>query len=326
MGYNAEKKAAEHRWKLAKRIALFVMLALLIALCTLSAFCPADTWKYHFDLPNVGKRAAGDMRIHFIDVGQGDATLIELPDGKTMLIDGGTERTTSVNALMRYLNALKIDRIDYLVITHADADHCGGLDTVIKNKQVIRAFVPVESPTNNKEYVETYAALRQKGVATELSSRSVRIETGGKYTLTFLYPYTLLQGASMENEHSAVVWLDYNGVSALFTGDAPKEVEEKLMADDKLGAFELRNVALSSTEILKVSHHGSNDGTSQAFLTYLGVKTSVISCGAGNPYGHPTAEVLGRLSNTDVYRTDTHGSVVVTVKSTGEYSVRTLGK
>ena len=325
MSYNAEKKQAEYKWQIAKRIALFVMLGIVCLLCMLSAFCPADTWKYYLDLPQTGARKRGEMRIHFVDVGQGDCTVIELPDGKIMLIDGGAENTASVNGVMRYLNALKVEKIDYLVVTHADADHCGGLDTVVKHKKISRAFLPADEPLGQTEYAEVYSALRQKSVPIELSQRNAKIQTDG-YTLSFLSPTSAEEGLGGNNEDSAVIWLDYKGVSALFTGDATAEVENRLIQEDKVNAFSARGVALNSTEILKVAHHGSDDATSESFLSYLGVQTSVISCGVGNAYGHPTAKVLQRLENTEIYRTDSDGSVMITIKATGEYSVKKIGK
>lgn len=324
MGYLAEKRIAEHKWKRAKRIVLLVVAVLLVALCIFSAFVPPNTWKYYLHMPNVGERKRGEMRVHFVDVGQGDSIIVELPDDKILVIDGGSERTSATDSLMRYLNALKIDTIDFLVVTHTDADHCGGLDTVVELKTVERAFLPVDEYTDNVEYAALYGALRQNGVAIELSSRSSLIESD-LYTLACLYPHSYAE-MNGSNEDSAVVWLDYKGVSVLFTGDADFNTEEILLRDAKLGAFEPLKVRLDETEILKVSHHGSNDATSKEFVEYLGVETAVISCGLGNAYNHPSAELLERLKDCEVRRTDKDGSIVVTALESGEYKVRALGK
>ena len=126
------------------------------------------------------------------------------------------------------------------------------------------------------------------------------------------------------NERSGIVWLDYKGVSALFTADAPFSVEEKLMQESQVGAFSPINVDLTSTEILKVAHHGSKNSTSESFLSYLSkVETAVISCGKDNDYGHPADELLQRLSrySVDVYRTDTQGHIIVTISADGTYKI-----
>ena len=109
----------------------------------------------------------------------------------------------------------------------------------------------------------------------------------------------------------------------MFTGDAPVSVENALMRDDEAQAFRNLGVQLTSTEILKVSHHGSSDATSFPFLAYLRAKTAVISCGEGNFYGHPNEETLARLqlAGIDTYRTDKDGTVVITVSQTGTYQV-----
>lgn len=330
MGYAKEKQKAERKWSLFKRIALAVAILLLAGLVVFASLVPAASWKYYFAQPKVGERLKGEMRVHFIDVGQGDSTIIELPDGKIMLIDGGSGGTSATNAVMRYLNALDIDTIDYLVVTHADEDHCGGLDSVAKYKEIKRAYLPTVEATENTEYAELYAELKKQGVDCVISSRSIRLDGEGAhpYTLSFLYPYTYQsEKLDGENDDSAVVWLDYKGVSALFTGDAPFEAEEILMRDDTISdAFTSRGVRLRNTEILKVSHHGSDSATSRAFVEYLGVQTAVISCGKDNGYGHPSQSVCTVLQDKEIYRTDRDGSVCVTVKEDGTYTVETLGK
>ena len=323
MGYEAEKRKIEERIKRLKTIALFCVIAVLGALCVISFWLPAETWKYCFALPQTGKSEEGEMRVHFLDVGQGDCSIVELPDGKIMLIDGGAGEE-SATILMRYLNALKIDVIDYLLITHADSDHCGGLQKVVRYKEVKRAFLPLTVATKNEAYAAVYTEIIEKGCQWQYSARSINLSAGGEnpYTLRFLYPYTLpTEISTSTNEGSAVVWLDYHGASVLFTGDAPMATEEKLMRDDRLNLLD-ENVNLKETELLKVSHHGSADATSAEFLEYLGVKQAVISCGKDNIYGHPTERVLSALysQNVEVYRTDELGSLVWTVSGTGDYA------
>ena len=125
MGYRAEKMRVEKKLKLLKRILLGILLLIILALCIFSVIVPPASWKYYVGLPQVTSAQEGELRVHFLDVGQGDCTLVELPDGKVMLIDGGDGSGASNKNLLRHLNALKIEVIDYLIVTHTDADHCG---------------------------------------------------------------------------------------------------------------------------------------------------------------------------------------------------------
>ena len=273
--------------------------------------------------------------MHFIDVGQGDATLIELPDGKTMLVDGGNGSNEATLSLMRYLNALEINSIDYLLATHADSDHCGGLAEVLADKEVKNVFLPFVSETVTETYGEFYRAVLEEGCEIHYSKRSISLSVSSEmsqtpYILQFLYPYTLdVDNEKAEedtNVSSAVFWLDYMGMSALFTGDAPISTETLLLKDAKRGYLEPYGVNLSGTEILKVAHHGSEDSTSAEFVEYLGVKTAVISCGVNNLYGHPADSVCQTLTKAgaNVYRTDEKGNIVISVSKDGSTELEFL--
>ncbi|MBQ9728300.1 MAG: MBL fold metallo-hydrolase [Clostridia bacterium] len=333
MSYAKEKEKAEEKVRRAKRIVLFIVVILIAALCVFSFFFPVSEWKYYVGKPKVGKRQKDEMRIHFIDVGQGDATLIELPDGKIILIDGGNGKQKTAKTLLRYLNALDVDTIDYLVLTHSDSDHCGGLDKVVKYKKIKYAYIPNTSETLNAEYEQFYTELMDTDCVCEYATRSAQFKNADQelYTLQMIAPHSLSVEGTMDaevaaNMMSAVVWLDYKGVSAVFTGDIPIKSETSLIAEDKLGAFDKKGVKLDSTEILKVAHHGSQYSTSKEFVEYLGVKTAVISCGAFNSYGHPSVEALGVLSDAGVntYRTDLKGHVIINVSAEGQYTVETV--
>ena len=185
--------------------------------------------------------------------------------------------------------------------------------------------------TANQKYADFYAALMKRQCPWEYSTKGVDLSVSGDYgyTLQFLYPYSLSaeEQTTDDNLFSAVVWLDYKGVSALFTGDAPKRVEERLVQDDKLHLL-ADAVLLSSTEILKVSHHGSGDATSEEFVEYLNVEHAMISCGKDNAYGHPASTVCENLAavGAEIHRSDVHGSVIATIAIDGTYAVERLGK
>ncbi len=330
MGYAAEKEKLDKRYALWKRIALAVVVAVLAGFCVFGAFVPPITWKYYVGKPSVQARGDGELRVHFLDVGQGDSALAELPDGKILLVDGGDEADGTATKLMRYLNALKIRTIDYLVVSHADADHCGALDVVAKYKTVLNAYLPAVNPASAGEaYAEMYAELTAQKTALHFSARGVSFGNTEGYRLEFLYPYqTDVEETKIEenseaadsNELSSVLFLEYRDTSVLFTGDAPEETESNLLRDAKLGMLQ---VSLDDVEILKVAHHGSSYSTSAAFLEYIGAEAAIVSCGEGNAYGHPHSETIARLAavNAKIYRTDTGGTICVTIAPSGVYTV-----
>ena len=323
MGYKEQKLAVDEKLKRIKRILLLVVVFLLTALVVFSCFYPPESWKYYFDMPNVPKRKAGEMRLHFIDVEQGDCSLIELPDGQIVLVDGGNGTRKTERTVLRYLNALGIEEIDHLIITHTDNEHCGAIDEVVKQKKVLNAYLPATSKITDGEYAEAYAALIKEDCALYEAERTIRLK-GDKYPyqLSFVYPYSATAWLEGDEVTSSVFWLDYQGVSALFMGDAGLDVENSLLRDDAFG-FLADEVDLKSTEILKTAHHGSNASTSRDFLSYLGVKTAIISCGKDNPYGYPLPEVLDNLAwhGAAVHRTDLQGNILITVRPNGEYTV-----
>lgn len=326
MSYREQKNKADEKVKRLKRVLLCVFVVLLLALFIFSFFYPPESWKYYFSMPKVEAKKEGEMRVHYIDVGQGDCIFIELPDGKTMLVDGGGVGAKTEKTVLRYLNALKIDEIDYLLITHADNDHCGSIGEVARMKKILNAYLPATNDIKSGAYAEAYAQLSKEECALYEANATVDLSRAGEaaYTLSFLYPYS--QGmAQGDNEGSAVFWLDYMGVSFLFMGDAPIEAEEKLLQQYQLDILDAA-VQLDSTEILKVGHHGSANSSSAEFLQCLNLETAVISCGKNNSYGHPLNAALTELENlsADVYRTDEMGHIIITVTAGATYKVDTL--
>ena len=343
MSYRDTKEKTARKGRKIKYILLAALVFLVAGLCVFSAFYPASTWKYYVKLPEVAARKEGELKIHFLDVGQGDSTVLEFPDGRSMIIDGGDGTFDNTAAILRYLNALKIKKPDFMLLTHSDSDHCGGLDEVLEVNGAGVVYAPlIENPAIIAEYAAFYAAVTKSDAEAVVSRRYLQISSqieAYPYTLTFLWPfggenqgetpYDKVNGGDYTdadvNDTSAVVWLDYSGTSALFCGDATARVEEALIRDSELGFFVETGVELNSTEILKVSHHGSATGTSESFAAYLNVKTAVISCGKNNLYGHPALSVCETLERTgaEIYRTDRRGNIVVTVFPDGSYRSET---
>ncbi len=332
MNYAKKRDIVNKRKRKIIAIVLVAVIVLLIGLTILSVFRPIESWAYYVSLPKTGKRADGELRIHYVDVGQGDATVIELPDGKTALIDGGDDTDKTKMTLLRYLNALGIDKLDYLIVTHTDADHCGGLDAVVKHKSIGRAYVPEKRENVGAQYSEFYGGLEKENCEILPLMRGRIDEGDAPYTFSLLYPYApALDETDTEltddNARSGVIYLEYGGVSTVFMGDAPAAVETALVAEAKRDLLQPFAPRLHDTALLKISHHGSNSATTSAFLRYLRVKTAVVSCGANNLYNHPNAKTLERLNEQEIttYRTDLQGHIIATLyKDNPSYVIRTV--
>lgn len=243
-------------------------------------------------------RRDGEVAVHFIDVGQGDAILIE--DGKkTVLIDTGNAETAHTDALLSYLRARKITKIDYLILTHPDEDHIGGAVRVLESFPVSVCLLP-DAVNDTPTFLDTLDALDAASVyAAEAKAEDVYpLE---KSVLTVLSPTGETDSL---NEMSVVLRLTVGTRHFLFTADAGEKTERILLAtypESKLSA-----------DVIKVSHHGAAGAGCDEFLDAVSPTYGVISCGKNNSYGHPAGEVLYRYGEHGIrlYRTDESGSVV----------------
>lgn len=241
----------------------------------------------------------GTLKVHFIDVGQGDSEFLELPNGKTMLIDAGEAEEGS--NVVSYVKSLGYSDIDYLVATHPHSDHIGGIPTVLSSFDVGEVWAPkVDHTTDTYENFLDAVADEGLSITTAEAGKTVYDANGCK--IDVLSPES---DASYEdlNDWSAILELTFGDDSALFTGDAGSNVISGANPGD--------------IDLLKVSHHGSETGTDAGVMTETTPEFAVISCGAGNSYGHPHQEALDALSSTKVYRTDNDGTVVATSEGDG---------
>jgi competence protein ComEC len=237
------------------------------------------------------------VSIYFLDVGQGDASIIVAPDGKVVIIDSGPNESL----ILSYLQNLGISQIDLLIATHAHADHITGMDKIIA-KYKPKAFIDPGIPHTTATYqrmisaVDNYAIDYYKGI-----SRKINL---GSLTLTILPPATPFIRDSELNNNSVVVRLDFKDFSCLFTGDIEKTREGQLLAESRSNL---------NVDILKVGHHGSSSSSSPLFIKSVGPKIAVICCGQGNKYGHPHQETLNALQSLGIkiYRTDLSGTVLI---------------
>ncbi|MFP4660838.1 MAG: ComEC/Rec2 family competence protein [Halanaerobiales bacterium] len=239
-----------------------------------------------------------ELIIHFINVGQADSTLIELPERRYMLIDAGNNNDG--DKIIKYLRDLNIEEIDYIIGTHPHEDHIGGLDQVIDNFDIGKIYLPEVTHTT-KTFEDLLIAIRNKGKKIIAARSGVNILSEDNLEIFFLSPD---QDNYQElNHHSAVIKMGYYDQSFLFTGDAEKINEEEMMKNYRESL---------ASNILKVAHHGSNSSTTEAFLDSVNPKYAVISVGRDNRYGHPVPAVLERLElrNINIYRTDLHGTII----------------
>ena len=241
--------------------------------------------------------SAGQMQVHFIDVGQGDATLIAC-DGHYMLIDAGNnDKGTTVQS---YLMSQGIEKLDYVIGTHPDADHIGGLDVVIYKFDCDTIIMP-DVANDTRTYDDVVQAMKSKGYQTTYPVVGETYTLGGA-TFTIVAP-NADYGNDM-NDWSVGVLVQNGNNRFLFTGDAEEKAEEDI----------LNNGIDISADVYAAAHHGSKTATSQAFLDKVSPTYVVISAGEGNKYGHPHAEVLNRLraAGISVFRTDEQGTIVAT--------------
>ncbi len=257
------------------------------------------------------KQYTRPLSVHFIDVGQGDAILVLLPNGQNMLIDAGDNGLGP--RVVAYLKEQGVTRVDYLVATHPHADHIGGMPEVIEAFEIGKVYMPRTGHTT-RIYERLLLAIKEKGLTVIEARTGVVLFDEPELKVRLVGPvpgtYTSL------NDYSAVVHLRYRYTAFLFTGDAEAASEGRMIA---AGGFwphkpaEPAGVVLDA-DVLKVGQHGSRSSTTAAFLEAVSPTIAVISVGADNRYGHPHADTLARLqaAGVTVYRTDLHGTVVIT--------------
>lgn len=230
--------------------------------------------------------------VYFIDVGQGDSALIVTKNNKSILIDTGG-KVGSNYSLMKsnvipFFKSIGIRKLDYLFITHGDADHCGNSKSLIDNFSVKNVYLN-KGKINNCE---------KKTNGNILYDDYLKIDN--------IEIYSLNNGDyNDENSLSMVLLLIIENYKILLMGDAPKKVEEEII--DK---YDLDNI-----DILKVGHHGSNTSSSEKFISHIKPKYSIISVGKNNKFGHPKKSVLDTLSDSKIYRTDEDGSIMFRIKN-----------
>ncbi|MBY6951613.1 MBL fold metallo-hydrolase [Clostridium botulinum] len=241
---------------------------------------------------------SNELKVHYIDVGQGDSILVQTKD-KNILIDAGTRKSS--DNLISYLKKQHIKKLDYVIATHPHEDHIGGMPKVIEEFEISNFYAPKKT-ANTKIFKDMILQLKKKNLKINVAKKGISLNLSNNSSLDFLAP--VKDNYENTNDSSAVVKLTHGNTKFLFTGDAEKTSEKDILNS---------NEDLSSN-VLKVGHHGSHSSSSKEFLDKINPKIAIISCGKNNDYGHPHKETMKELNkrNIEVYRTDIDGNIVLT--------------
>ena len=249
--------------------------------------------------PSATTQTSANVTIKFIDVGQGEAILIALPE-KTMLIDAGP--TGSAPKIAQMLQELGRNKIDYLVATHPDEDHIGGMADVISSTQIGTIYAPNKT-NNTATYRKFLTAIQNNNLQITLAEAGTIIDQTDSYKLEILWPKKDANFPET-NDYSIIIKLTVGNKTFLFTGDAPTNA--------------ILNSNPGHIDVLKVSHHGSRTGTTEVLIHKLSPTYAVLSYAVDNSYGHPMQSVLNALHkhSVEVWGTGANGTITITCDGT----------
>lgn len=259
----------------------------------------------------------GQLKIDFLDVGQGDSALVTFPDGQTMLVDAGGQanyrdddndfepdrRRIGESVVSEFLWEKGYSRVDYLVATHADADHIQGLSDVAENFEVGLVLLGT-ARTDDPDFSELMRIVEAREIAVTAVRRGDDLSIGGT-TIRILNPVDELSERTSTNNSSIVMKISYGSRTFLLTGDIERDAETELLRDP---SCDLR------ADTIKVSHHGSRTSSTEAFVDQVAASTAIISVGRRSRYGHPHAEVVARWRNSgaQIITTGEKGTITIT--------------
>lgn len=274
-----------------KKISINILMTFLILLSSFLFSCDLAS------IDNSDSKASNMVKVHFIDVDQGDAILIQYKD-KNMLIDSSTQKAE--DKFLDYLKKLNIKKFDAVIATHPDEDHIGNMDEVIKKYSITNFYAPKTTSTT-KAFESMIRELKNKDLKIKPLKAGSTIDFDSDVQLEVFAPNS--DSYEDSNNYSPIIKLTYGNNSMLFTGDAEKLSEKETL---KKG-YDLKS------DVLKVGHHGSSTSTSKDFLKAVNPSISIISCGKNNKYGHPHKETIKALEDSKIkyYRTDLDGTIVL---------------
>lgn len=299
----SQRKNKKRKNKLDIKV-IIVLLLIAIALYVISQYIDAEYGIFDRFQDNTSEIThtsgqLGEVEYHFIDVGQGDATLIRTPEGD-ILIDAG--ENSAEDELKAYLDLQGVEIIYYAIFTHPDSDHIGGADMVLEEYEVLNVIKP-ELEKTTKVYKAMMDAIVAEGckVYNALPGETYSL---GEFDMFVFGPDPTNKDLDSNNS-SIVIKATWGSTTAMLTGDAEKPAEESILrtySSEELGSM-----------LLKMGHHGSRTSSTDAWLAAVRPSIAIISCGKDNSYGHPHAEALARIKpyvGDLIYRTDILGSIV----------------
>ncbi len=284
--------------KLLLFITIIILACLTVTGCgpgTDNTFYPADD----LDKKETYSKVAGNLVVHYIDVGQGDAIFIELPSDENILIDAG--EIDKGEQVLNYLKTQGVTKIDHLVATHPHSDHIGGMKTIVENLDIGKVYMPRASHAT-QTYENLLLSIKNKGLKITEAKAGVVLETSHLCPAEFIAPNS--SSYKSINDYSAVLKLKYQEHIFLFTGDAEAVSGQEIL---------VKGIDIKA-QFLDVPHHGStNSLLTKEFLKKVSPEVAVISTGKDNSYGHPHQEILDMLdeSGVQVLRTDLEGNIVI---------------
>lgn len=262
------------------------------------------------------------LKIYFIDVGQGDSCLIVTPSNKRILIDGGGSEFGSFDVgekiLTPYLLDRKIKKLDYIIISHFDSDHVGGILNVIQNIKVDKIII-CKQWKNSENYKKFLNIIKEKKIEVYVVKDKNKIEIEQDTFFYILHPTGDLISDNILNNNSIVMKFCYKNFSMLFTGDIEEIAENELIK-----RYENSNILRST--VLKVGHHGSKTSSTGSLLNKVKPKIALIGVGSKNTFGHPNNGVLDRLKKLKckIYRTDLNGEIILTIDKNSKIHINTM--
>lgn len=264
-----------------------------------------------------------DLKINFVDVGQGDSTFIITPKNETILIDGGGSNTGSFdvgeNTLLPYVLDKGYNKIDFMIISHFDSDHVGGLLTILEEIKVEKVLIGKQEE-QSENYKRFLNIVKEKNIPVIVGKRGDKINIEKDLYLDILFPESEQIEENMINNNSLVFNMHYNNFSMLFTGDIEEIAEKRII--------EITNKSRLKADIIKIPHHGSKTSSTRELLEIVLPKIALIGVGKDNLFGHPSSETIDKLDELEIktYRTDINGEIMINVNKSGIRRIRTIYK
>ena len=263
-----------------------------------------------------------ELKIYFVDVGQGDSTFIVTPKNETILIDGGgslgTDFDVGESTLLPYILDRGYKKIDLMFVSHFDQDHIGGLFKILEELKVEKVCISKQEE-DSENYQKFLNIVKEKNIQVLVVKIGDKIVLDKNLYFDILWPKDKQIEENKLNNNAIVMKLNYNNFSMMFTGDIEKKAEEEIIETYK-------NSKILESDILKVAHHGSKTSTTDEFLSRVKPKIALIGVGKDNMFNHPSNTTIEKLENMGIkiYRTDLNGEISIFVDNNGKVSIKSL--